>query len=69
MTRFTGIWVPLATPFRAGAIDLPALQAYARKLAGAGISGLVACGTTGEAAALDEDEQLALRPTNCDLRP
>ena len=60
MTRFTCIWVPLATPFRDRAIDFPALQAYARKLAGAGISGLVACGTTGEAAALDEDEQLAV---------
>src|SRR5471030_3145783 len=60
MTNFTGIWVPLVTPFHNGEIDFPALQATARNLIAAGISGLVACGTTGEAAALSEDEQLAV---------
>lgn len=56
MTRFTGIWVPLVTPFRHGQIDMPALQALARRLH-SDVSGMVVCGTTGEAAALDEDEQ------------
>lgn len=60
MTRFTGIWVPLVTPFHNGEIDFAALAATARKLSGAGISGLVTCATTGEAAALSEDEQLAV---------
>ena len=59
MTSFTGIWVPLATPFRHGEIDMPALQALARRLHAAGASGLVVCGSTGEAASLSEDEQLA----------
>lgn len=59
MTGFTGIWVPLVTPFRRGEIDVPALQALARRLHAAGVSGLVVCGSTGEAAALSDDEQLA----------
>lgn len=57
MTSLTGIWVPLATPFRRGEIDTPALQALARRLQ-PDVSGLVVCGTTGEAAALDDAEQL-----------
>jgi 4-hydroxy-tetrahydrodipicolinate synthase len=57
MTSFTGIWVPLVTPFRRGAIDSAALQAVARRLH-LDVSGMVVCGSTGEAAALDETEQL-----------
>lgn len=63
MTSFTGIWVPLATPFRDGEIDMPSLQALARRLHAAGASGLVVCGSTGEAASLSEDEQLATLDT------
>jgi len=59
MTSFTGIWVPLVTPFHTGEIDFAALKALARGLADAGVAGLVVCGTTGEAAALDAAEQLA----------
>lgn len=58
MTRFTGIWVPLVTPFRDGDIDVSALQALACRIAAAGVSGLVVCGSTGEAAALTDSEQL-----------
>ena len=36
MTGFTGIWVPLVTPFHNGEIDFPALQAMARRLIDAG---------------------------------
>lgn len=60
MTIFTGIWVPLVTPFRNGNIDFPALQKTAQHLLACGITGLVACGTTGEAAALSEKQQLAV---------
>lgn len=59
MTSFTGIWVPLVTPFRDREIDFPALQALARRIAQSGVSGLVVCGSTGEAASLSEREQLA----------
>ncbi|WP_292931257.1 4-hydroxy-tetrahydrodipicolinate synthase [Noviherbaspirillum sp.] len=58
MTSFTGIWVPLVTPFRGNAVDYAALQALASRLVEAGVSGLVVCGSTGEAAALGEGEQL-----------
>lgn len=60
MARFTGIWVALVTPFRDGEIDFPALQALARNMAASGIAGLVVCGSTGEAAALSDGEQLAV---------
>jgi 4-hydroxy-tetrahydrodipicolinate synthase len=60
---FTGLWIPLVTPFRDGAVDHPALRALVRKLAPRGIAGFVACGSTGEAAAFDADEQLAVLDT------
>ena len=70
MTSFTGIWVPLVTPFQHGEIDIAALQALVRRFTAAGIAGLVVCGSTGEAAALSEDEQLTvldavLQATDC----
>ena len=56
---FRGLWIPIVTPFRAGAVDHEALATLTRDLASTGIAGFVVCGTTGEAPALDEDEQLA----------
>jgi 4-hydroxy-tetrahydrodipicolinate synthase len=58
MNCFSGIWVPLITPFRHGEVDVRALRELARHLADAGVSGLVVCGSTGEAAALSQSEQL-----------
>src|SRR6185437_14328204 len=55
-----GIWVPIVTPFRNGQVDFPALKRCAAELVEAGISGLIVCGTTGEPAAMSEDEQLAV---------
>lgn len=60
MTCFTGIWVALVTPFRDGEIDFPALHTLVHRIFNAGASGLVVCGSTGEAAALSDDEQLAV---------
>jgi 4-hydroxy-tetrahydrodipicolinate synthase len=60
---FSGLWIPLITPFRDGAVDHAALAALTRRLATTGIAGLVVCGSTGEAAALDEAEQLATLET------
>lgn len=61
---FSGLWVPLITPFhRDGTVDHPSLAALVRRLAPTGIAGFVVCGSTGEAAALDEDEQLAVLAT------
>jgi 4-hydroxy-tetrahydrodipicolinate synthase len=63
MNRFEGIWLPLVTPFRDGRLNLPAARALVRHYIAAGIHGLVVCGTTGEAATLDEDERLQLLDT------
>lgn len=55
---FTGIWVPLVTPFRDGALDVPALEKLVQMLLRQGVDGFVVCGTTGEAATQSESEQL-----------
>lgn len=60
MSSYEGIWLPLITPFRDGELDLSAAQKLVRHYADAGIHGLVVCGTTGEAATLDEAERLRL---------
>jgi 4-hydroxy-2-oxoglutarate aldolase len=59
--RLTGILAPVATPFDAReAVDVEAFVFNARAHVEAGLSGLVVCGSTGEAALLDEDERAAL---------
>jgi 4-hydroxy-tetrahydrodipicolinate synthase len=60
MLTFDGIWVPLVTPFNQGEVDHTALQRLVRHLAAQGVAGFVACGSTGEAAMLDEAEQAAV---------
>lgn len=60
---FQGLWIPLVTPFKDGAVDHPALARLTTTLAAQGVAGFVACGSTGEAAALDKDEQLAVLET------
>lgn len=67
--RFSGIWLPLVTPFRAdGAVDYTALHSLTRRLAPA-VAGLVVCGSTGEAHSLDPDEQLAVLDTVLQAAP
>ena len=60
---FQGLWIPLVTPFHHGAVDHPALAKLTTHLATQGVAGFVACGSTGEAAALDKAEQLAVLET------
>jgi len=56
----TGCGTAIITPFRAdGTIDEEALKALVHWQIASGIDFLVACGSTGEAATLDEDEWLA----------
>lgn len=57
MHCFEGIWIPLVTPFRDGAVDTAALARLAGHLARQGIAGLVVAGTTGEPATLSREEQ------------
>ncbi|KRC26000.1 4-hydroxy-tetrahydrodipicolinate synthase [Acidovorax sp. Root219] len=60
---FSGLWIALVTPFKDGAVDHPALAALTARLRAEGVSGFVACGSTGEAAALDKAEQLQVLET------
>ncbi len=60
MSNFQGIWVALVTPFRNGEIDFTSLDRLLGKLLEDGVAGFVVCGTTGEAAALSQVEQLAV---------
>lgn len=51
-----GCYTALITPFRDGQIDVPALRALVERQIAGGVSGLVPCGTTGEAPALTATE-------------
>ena len=56
-----GVWVPLITPFDAqGAVDVGAIERLCHEYSSAGVSGIVALGTTGEASSLDADEKQAV---------
>ncbi|WP_321957663.1 4-hydroxy-tetrahydrodipicolinate synthase [Paraburkholderia bannensis] len=63
MSNFSGIWIPLITPFNDGTVDHGALSGLVRHYAEAGVAGFVALGTTGEPAALSEQEQDAVLNT------
>jgi 4-hydroxy-tetrahydrodipicolinate synthase len=55
-----GVWVPLITPFDANdQVDIAAIERLCAEYASAGVSGIVAMGTTGEASALEPDERKA----------
>lgn len=57
-TRWAGLWVALATPFDDdGELDLDAFRRLVRRCRDGGVQGLVALGTTGEAATLAEVER------------
>lgn len=58
-SRYQGLWVPLVTPFHAGRLDLAALRRLLDQLRPTALAGYVVCGSTGEAASLTHDEQLA----------
>lgn len=66
MLEFQGIWVPLVTPFQDGAVDHAALRRLVQHLAAQGVAGLVACGSTGEAAMLTDAEQASVLATTLD---
>ncbi len=55
---FSGVWIPLVTPFREGRVDHATLAALVRRLAADGVAGFVVCATTGEAPLLSHDERV-----------
>lgn len=59
-----GLWVPLVTPFDdQGDVDLASTAALCRHVLEAGAAGIVALGTTGEPATLDDGERRAVVDT------
>ena len=53
----SGVFLPPITPFLDGAVDLPSYERILERALARGVRGIVALGTTGEASALEEDEQ------------
>jgi len=57
MKRFTGIFTPIATPFREDdTLDEPGLRSNVRRWMTTSLSGLVVLGSNGEAVQLDDSE-------------
>ncbi len=54
---FRGTFTALVTPFRNGSIDVSAFQTLVETQIAAGITGIVAIGTTGESPTLSHDER------------
>jgi 4-hydroxy-tetrahydrodipicolinate synthase len=55
--RLEGSFVAIVTPFRNGAVDLPALRELVEWHVAEGTDGLVPCGTTGESVTLSAQER------------
>ena len=62
----SGAITALATPFRGGKVDVSALSTFVEWQIDQGIDGLLACGCTGEAATLTNDEHLLVVRTVLD---
>lgn len=59
--RIRGVFAPISTPYDAtGAVDLAAAARLSAQLVGAGLTGIVVAGSTGEAPLLEDDERAAL---------
>lgn len=58
MTRFTGTYTAIITPFRKGRVDETALERLIRMQIKGGVDGIVPVGTTGESPTLDYEEHI-----------
>jgi 4-hydroxy-tetrahydrodipicolinate synthase len=59
LSEFRGVYPAMTTPFHEdGSIDFETLREDARRLADAGVDGLVPVGSTGESATLSHDEHI-----------
>ena len=54
--RIAGLWLPLITPFKDGALDEGSLARLVRHYAAEPVDGFILAATTGEGLTLDEDE-------------
>ena len=58
MTKFTGTYTAIVTPFKHGKIDEPALERLIKFQIKGGVDGIVPVGTTGESPTLVSDEHI-----------
>lgn len=58
--RFSGVWLPIITPFEDGEIDYAGYERLVDHYVRAGVSGVIPLGTTGESPTIDEAETEAL---------
>src|SRR3981189_3572952 len=56
MSKISGLWLPLVTPFKDGDVDFPSYERLIDHYLWEGVDGLFPLGTTGESPALDEAE-------------
>jgi 4-hydroxy-tetrahydrodipicolinate synthase len=56
VTTVSGVWLPIVTPFREGAVDFVSYEKLIEHYLAAGISGIFPLGTTGESPTIDDDE-------------
>ena len=54
--KISGLWLPLVTPFKDGAVDFSSYERLIDHYLACGVDGLFPLGTTGEQPALDDDE-------------
>jgi 4-hydroxy-tetrahydrodipicolinate synthase len=59
-TKISGLWLPLVTPFKDGAIDFASYERLIDHYIAQGVDGLFPLGTTGELPTVDDDEVDAL---------
>src|SRR5204863_10026505 len=55
-TMVEGLWLPLVTPFRDGALDEASLRRMVRHYLGQPVDGFILAATTGEGLTIDEEE-------------
>ena len=55
-SQLQGLWLPLVTPFRDGALDEPSLRQLVRHYASGPVDGFILGATSGEGMALSTDE-------------
>ena len=55
-SRFSGVWLPIATPFADGEVDWSSYEQLVHHYVESGVTGLIPLGTTGESPTTDEVE-------------
>ena len=60
MTTFSGVWLPIITPFVNGEVDYAGYERLVEHYVRAGVAGVIPLGTTGESPTIDEPEAEAL---------